>query len=85
MNEGVNERRTLTVGECAKVLGIGRSAAYEAVRTGQIPTIRVGRRFLIPEVALARLLDEAGRVPVDERSGKFKPERSPVRIRSPNG
>lgn len=84
MNEGINERSTLTVGECAKVLGIGRSAAYEAVRTGQIPTIRVGRRFLIPKVALARLLDEAGRVPVDERSGRFKPERSPVRIRSPN-
>jgi excisionase family DNA binding protein len=85
MNDRHNERRTLTVEECAKVLGIGRSAAYEAVRSGQIPTIRVGRRFLIPKSALDRLLDEAGLVTANERSDRFKPERTNVRIRSPNG
>jgi len=50
------EKRTYTIPEAAKVLGIGRSAAYEAARTGQIPTIRIGKRILVPAVALDRLL-----------------------------
>jgi len=78
------DRETLKVAEAAEILGISPSSAYEAVRTGQIPTIRVGRRLLIPKVALARLLDEAGRFPVDDRSDRFNPERSIVRNRSPN-
>jgi excisionase family DNA binding protein len=54
-----NGRATLTVPEAARVLGIGRSAAYEAVRTGQLPSIRVGRRVIVPIPALAaRLLGE---------------------------
>ena len=49
-------RMTLTVTEAAELLGIGRSAAYEATRRGQIPTLRIGRRILIPWAALERLL-----------------------------
>ena len=47
---------TITVPEAAKALGIGRSAAYEAARAGQIPTIRIGRRILVPVVAMERML-----------------------------
>lgn len=61
------ECRTLTVPEAGKILGIGRSVAYEAARSGQIPTIRVGRRILVPRFALERLLIEAGEHP--SRSG----------------
>ncbi len=50
------ERRTLNVPEAAKVLGISRNAAYEAARKGQIPTIRIGKRILVPITALERLL-----------------------------
>lgn len=54
---GLDEhRRTYTVTEAAAVLGIGRSAAYEAARTGQLPTIKIGKRILVPRVALERLL-----------------------------
>jgi excisionase family DNA binding protein len=53
-------RHTITVTEAAKVLGIGRSAAYEAARSGQIPTIRIGRRVLVPRIALENLLKSAG-------------------------
>lgn len=49
-------RETLTVEEAAEVLGVGRSAAYEAVRRGEIPALRIGRRFVIPRVALDRML-----------------------------
>ena len=51
-------RMTLTVTEAAQLLGIGRSAAYEAARRGEIPTIRIGKRILIPWAALERLLED---------------------------
>jgi excisionase family DNA binding protein len=51
------ERVTLTIDETAKRLGIGRNQAYEAARQHQIPTIRVGKRLLVPIAALERLLN----------------------------
>ena len=48
-------RLTVTVDEAAKLLGIGRTLAYEAVRVGDLPTIRIGRRILIPVAELIRL------------------------------
>ena len=47
----------ITVSEAACRLGIGRNSAYEAVRRGEIPTIRIGKRILVPISALDRLLD----------------------------
>jgi excisionase family DNA binding protein len=53
------EKQTFTVEEAAKILGIGRGAAYEAVRTGTIPAIRLSpRRIVVPRGALARMLGE---------------------------
>ncbi len=57
------DKQTLTVPEAAKALGIGRSAAYEAARTGQIPTIRIGKRILVPIAALERLLKQPDALP----------------------
>ena len=48
------QRQTYTVAEVAKILGIGRNTAYEVCRNGEIPTIRLGGRILIPCAALAR-------------------------------
>lgn len=50
------EKRTYTIVEAARLLGIGRTVCYEAARQGQIPTIKVGRRLLVPKVALDRML-----------------------------
>ncbi len=52
-------RKTLTVDETASALGISRNAAYEGVRRGEIPSIRVGRRLLVPRAALERMLEQA--------------------------
>ena len=54
------QRLTMTVEEAAVVLGISRATAYDAVSRGEIPCIRIGRRILIPKVALERMLDGAG-------------------------
>jgi excisionase family DNA binding protein len=48
---------TLTVEEAGDALGISRASAYEGVRTGEIPSIRVGRRIVVPTAALRRLLE----------------------------
>ncbi len=60
-----NSRKTLTVEEAARELGIGRGLAYEAARTtgniAGVPVLRVGRRMLIGRAALERVL--VGREP----------------------
>lgn len=50
--ESLAARTTITVEEAASLLGIGRSAAYDAARRGQLPTRRLGRRLLVPVPAL---------------------------------
>jgi excisionase family DNA binding protein len=47
---------TLSVDETASVLGISRNTVYAAIRAGDVPSIRVGRRFLVPTALLAELL-----------------------------
>ncbi len=56
------ERQTLTVEEAAQVLGISRSTAYEAVRRGDLPSIRIGRRYVIPRLVLERMLTQVSTV-----------------------
>ena len=51
----------LTVDETAGVLRLGRNTVYEAIREGQLPSIRIRRRILIPKSALLRWLDSVGR------------------------
>ena len=51
------ERLTMSVNSAAKLLGLSRSATYQAVHSGQIPCIRFGSRILIPRVALMRFLN----------------------------
>ena len=53
-----NQRLTLNVEEAAKLLGIGRNLAYDRVKTGEIPAIKIGRRFLVPRSALEKLLSD---------------------------
>lgn len=43
------KRQTYTVDEVAGVLGVSRSVAYTQVREGAIPSIRLGKRWIIPK------------------------------------
>lgn len=45
-----------TVEEAARLLRIGRSAAYAAARSGQLPTIRIGHSLRVPRHRLEQLL-----------------------------
>jgi excisionase family DNA binding protein len=50
----------LTVEETARFLRIGRSAAYELVRTNTIPSIRLGKLIRIPRDTLLSWLASGG-------------------------
>jgi excisionase family DNA binding protein len=56
-------RLTLTVAEAGQVLGVSKSYAYELVRQGQLPCMRLGRRIVVPVRALEVLLGTANPEP----------------------
>jgi excisionase family DNA binding protein len=53
----------MSVEDAAKLLGVSRGLAYQAARRGDLPTIRLGRRLLVPR---ARLLELVGVPETDE-------------------
>lgn len=55
----VEDRLVFTVEEAAQLLGISRSFAYEAVQHGEIPSMRIGKRILVPKAALQRFLESS--------------------------
>jgi excisionase family DNA binding protein len=54
---------TISVEQAAKILKIGRNQAYEAARNGQIPTLKIGKRLLVLNEPLQRMLAGEGRAP----------------------
>jgi len=51
------ERLTLTVEEAGELLGISRALAYEMARTGRLPTLRFGKRIVVPRKAIDSMLE----------------------------
>ena len=51
------KRMVLDVTEAADLLNISRGAAYAAAKRGDLPTVRIGGRILVPRTALMRLLE----------------------------
>ena len=59
---------TITVEQVAEVMGLSRSAAYDGVKRGQIPSLRVGRRISIP---VAKLLEILGVMNENQQKGEI--------------
>lgn len=50
-------RPTISVPDAGRLFfGLGRNAAYDAAKTGAIPTIKIGGRIMVPVVPLAEKL-----------------------------
>lgn len=56
MNVDLNGRLVVTVPEAGRLLGLSKDAAYGAVHRGEIPSLRCGRRILVPVPKLLALL-----------------------------
>jgi excisionase family DNA binding protein len=50
---------TMSVPEVADVLGISRAFAYALVARGDLPSLRLGRRVVVPRRALEQLVAQA--------------------------
>jgi excisionase family DNA binding protein len=46
--------------EAGRIVGLSKNGTYAAAHRGEIPTIRFGRKYRVPRIALARLLSGAG-------------------------
>jgi excisionase family DNA binding protein len=57
MREDETKRLTYDVVEAGQRLGLGRNASYEAARRGDIPTIKIGKRILVPKARFDRMLE----------------------------
>jgi len=55
------EKLVISVEEARKLLGLSRGLMYQAVNSGQVPSVRIGRRILIPRVLLEQMLKTAER------------------------
>lgn len=64
-----HQRAVFTVREVAKILGVGRNTLYEALRRGELPALRIGRRVLIPAAWLERILSGETELHRMERTG----------------
>jgi excisionase family DNA binding protein len=53
-NDG--DRLVWSVEETARRLGISRAHAYDLVAQGEIPSLRLGRRIVVPKHALKAML-----------------------------
>ncbi len=52
------EKLAFSVREAAEVLGIGQTLAKELVRTGELRSIKVGRRRLVAKVDLESFVED---------------------------
>jgi len=59
ISEADGSRLVLTVAEAADRLGISSDLAYDLVARGALPSLRLGRRIVIPRVALLELVESA--------------------------
>jgi len=51
----------LSVEECCEVLGLSRNTLYERIADGSVPSVRLGKRILIPVAGLEKMLSQVGK------------------------
>ena len=66
-------RPTMAVDDVAAILDLDRKTVYAAIHAGEIPSIRVGRRILVPTIWLAATIAPD---PRPERLAVPRPPRS---------
>jgi excisionase family DNA binding protein len=58
------DRLTLTPKESMRFTGFGSNHTYAMLKSGEMPSIRVGKKFFIPKAALVKWLENAGNRPL---------------------
>ena len=58
-HQGLSEVRFLTVAEVATVMRVSKMTVYRLVHNGELPAVRVGKSFRVPEKAVNDYLRSA--------------------------
>lgn len=53
-----NLSAVLNANQLAAVLGISRAGAYQLLNTGTFPTLRIGKRLLVPKDKLVEWIEQ---------------------------
>ncbi len=59
MDENWRCRATVTVPQAAEILSLSRNTGYAMASDGTLPTLRFGRRVVVPVAGLRKMLGEA--------------------------
>ncbi len=57
MAQDLSEVRFLTVGEVAEMMRVSNMTVYRLVHSGELPAVRFGRSFRIPESAVVAAIE----------------------------
>lgn len=60
MSQSLSQMRFLTVGEVAQMMRVSTMTVYRLVHSGELPAVRFGRSFRIPESAVSNIVYSAG-------------------------
>lgn len=62
MTQPLSHLRFLTVGEVAEMMRVSTMTVYRLVHSGELPAVRFGRSFRIPESAVSQIVYQADEV-----------------------
>lgn len=62
--------RFLTVAEVAQMARVSRMTVYRMVHAGELPAIRVGKSFRVPEAAVEEMLSEGLPLPESQANAR---------------
>jgi excisionase family DNA binding protein len=58
-NSGANRTTFLTVAEVADMVRVSRMTVYRWIHTGELPAVRFGRSFRVPQQAVETFMEQA--------------------------
>lgn len=70
MSQETGRVRYLTVEEVAAVMRVSKMTVYRLLHSGELPGVRVGRSFRVPQDALDAYLRSSSTVPLPEERGE---------------
>jgi hypothetical protein len=56
IRKALTERVSVPVEIAGRAFGLGRNSAYAAVKSGEIPSVRIGGKIAVPTAPLRRML-----------------------------
>ena len=59
INPAISQVQFLTVAEVAKMMRVSKMTVYRLVHSGEMPAVRVGKSFRVPEKAVHTYLENA--------------------------